>query len=159
MQKTELTDIHADMVAAVAYATADQVQAWKSPEPLQFDFVHPETGQRFRIEGIAQAKQRKAIYAEIRRLVPVAKELTPAVGYEPTPEDITDACWAAACVTIPAMTAVQWLRFGAEANLGVLLDESWIASRVIERRLPDAKQAEVPDGVEAAKAELKADPT
>lgn len=147
-----------DAAAPRAYATPELALAWTSPEPLQFDYTHPDTGQLFRIEGICRAADKSKVVAEIRRLTPTAAKLRTALGYEPAESDIIDACWAAACVAAPKMTPLQWLRFGREASLGAVFTETWIACRIIERRDPDAPDAEIPDGVEAAKAEMKADP-
>lgn len=142
-----------------AYATAEQALAWKSPEPLTLDYVHSDTGQTYHIAGLCKAKDRKAIYTERRRLLPLADSLASAVGYVPTDADITDACWCAECVAAPKMTALQWLTFGAEASLGELSGQCLIASRIIEDRADEDTQAKVPDGTAAAEAELAKDPS
>lgn len=145
--------------AVPTYATAEDALAWRSPAPLERDHVHSDTGQTFRIAGICKAKDRSAIYEEIRRLKPTAKAIGFTVGYTPTDGDITDACWAEQCVTAPKMTALQWLQFGAEASLGEVAVQCLIASRIIEERKPDAIAATTPDGVDAAEEELAQDPT
>lgn len=144
---------------APIYATAEEALAWKSPDPLEFDFTHSDTGQIYHVKGICKAKDRKVIYSEIARLKPLAGTLAPQLGGAPTDDDIQNACWAAECVTSPKMTAFQWLQFGIEASLDETAMECLVASRLAERRKLDAAKATVPDGEAAAEAELKADPT
>ena len=141
------------------YATPEQALAWKSPAPLSEDYTHSETGQVYRIDGIARAADRKGIYLEIARIKEAAAGLAPTLGYVPDDADIIDACWAAACVTNPKLTNLQWLQFGSEATLGELSQRCFVASRVVEDRKSGALAATVPDGETAAEAELKEDPT
>lgn len=142
------------------YAEPDEVLAWKSPAPLQFDYQHSETEQWFRVEGICKSKDKKGIYAEIARLSDddLRATLPLAIGYVPSDSDLADACYCAACIKAPAMTALQWLIFGAEASLGELSTQTLIASRMVEVKNDKDTGAKIPDGVEAAKAEMKADP-
>lgn len=144
---------------APVYATADEAMAWTSPDPLERDYTHSDTGQTYRIAGVCKAKDRKVIHAEIAELTPNARHLSRDAGYVPTEDDVQNACWSAACVTAPKLTALQWLRFGAEASLSEVARQCLICSRIIEDRRPDATGPTVPDGEDAAEAQLNADPS
>ena len=139
---------------ASKYATKEQVQAYRSPEPLQEDYTHSETGQTFRIEGISRAKERTAIFSEQEVLSESRQALPSQIGYVPTDQNIRDASWCAACVAIPDMTPLEWLRFGAEASLWEIAHRCLIASRLLAD--PDAERPA--DGTDAAEAELEDGP-
>lgn len=141
-----------------AYATPEQVRAYRSPEPLQEDYTHSETGQTFRIEGISRAADRQPIYAEQETLLKAIEALPREIGYEPELGVLRDAAWCASCVTIPQMSALDWLRFGAEASLWELSKRCLIASREIADQEDKDTDKLTPSGVEAAENALKSDP-
>lgn len=144
--------------APPAYASPEQVRAYRSPEPLQEDYTHSETGQTFRIEGISRAADRQPIFAEQATLLKAIEALPREIGYEPDMGDLRDAAWCASCVTIPKMSALDWLRFGAEADLWELSRRCLVASReVADQEDKDADKL-TPGGVEAAENALKSDP-
>lgn len=140
------------------YATPEQVRAYRSPEPLQEDYTHSETGQVFRIEGISRIADRQPIYAEQETLLKAIEALPKQIGYEPELGDLRDAAWCASCVTMPKMSALEWLRFGAEADLWELSKRCLVTSRSIADQKDKDADKLTPDGVEAAENALKSDP-
>jgi hypothetical protein len=143
--------------------------AYKSPDPLGEELELSDLGGSVRIDGITRKDDREAIYKEIAHLKEgnAGGALGRALGlpYAPDDDDLTAACWAAACVTDPKLTAVEWLQFCGEgyAQLGRILIRCYVCSRLIpdpdaappssESAPPDPES--VPDGVEAAKAGLE----
>lgn len=144
------------------YATAEQLFANCSPEPLERDAVFEGPGLTVRVRGISKAHRREEIYAEIALFSQdVADPKSPLVvthpvsgeSYAPKRSDVVAAAWAAHCVIAPKLSALQWLQLGAEYSLDGLYAEALICSRML-----DDKKAAIVDGVEAAEAEIEADP-
>ncbi|BDI33406.1 hypothetical protein CCAX7_54570 [Capsulimonas corticalis] len=140
------------------YLTKEQLLAYKSPEPLEEDFLVEELGGSAHIRGVTKKDELEAVNAEIEHLkrlpIPVTHPVTGQV-YKPDHGDIKAACWVSACVTEPKLTALEWLQFAAEgfAFLGALHVRAWVCSRLISDPLKPGDE-EVPDGIGAAKAEI-----
>jgi hypothetical protein len=85
----------------------------KGPEPLLEIFTIPNTEFSVEIRGLVRSAGRVAVYSEIDDMVNL-HELS--IGGEKiivTEDDVVAACWAAACVAAPQLTAFEWLTFGA----------------------------------------------
>lgn len=137
--------------------TREQLLAYQRPEPLAEDFEVVALGGTVHIEGIGKVSERRAIATEIETL---REGLTKgAIKFDvdgeqvaPTQADAIAAAWAAACVRQPALTAYEWLQFGAGSPeiLGAIFERCAVCSRVLGQAATETTP-EVPDGIEAAK--------
>lgn len=158
--------------AALPSATADSLWAFRSPAPLAEDFPLPGLGQTVRVAGLSRPADRKAIYADqeqFRRIVedeqgnPKGFRVShPATGvaYQPDMGDVTAASWCAACVTVSGerLSVLQWLQVAAEIPISGLYARCLVCSRLVPDETEQGDTV-TPDGVAAAKEELRADPT
>lgn len=141
--------------------THEQLLAYKHPEPLSELWPVPELGGEVRLQGVTLKSEREAINAEVKTLRETGARLRQALGlnFDPDEDDLQAAAWVAACVVAPKCTSADWLRF---ANEGYdILGTLWIRALVCSRLIPDPAKTDapeteaVPDGVDAAKAEIQ----
>lgn len=139
--------------------TVEQIRAYKRAAPLSETFDMEEVGGSIQIQGIATKAQYDAIQAEIIRLSKL-KSLKATLGYQPASREIVQACYIAANVDDPKMTAIQWLVFAKEAftSLSPLFDRVLICSRMasdIDDSESEDAEIKPKDGIETAKDRLK----
>lgn len=156
----------------MAFLTLEQMQGYRSPEPISEVYFVEALNVDVRIQGLVKKSEREAVFADVKVLTK-AKEtgslnIRDAHGEAFTPDDdeIAAAAWCAACIVEPKTPAYEWLKFSVEgfSVVGVLAMRCWMCSRMIpyeaqvrEGQEP-SKEAPVPTGTDAAKEELLADP-
>jgi hypothetical protein len=131
-------------------ATKQQILSLNGPQPLSENFTLPGTELMVRIRGIVRSFQRSLVYREIEEMAALRDVAVDGERIPITEDDIVAACWAAACVTAPVLSSIEWL--GAGARNSDLLGRIGERCLVCSRLLPGEETSE---GVRAAELEAE----
>jgi hypothetical protein len=134
-------------------ATKQQLIALRGPSPFVETYSVPGTELSVTIKGIVRSSERSAVYAEIDELAAIKTVPIDGEQIGVTEDDSVAACWSAACVRSPQLTAMEWLIVGARNT--DLLHAIGLRSLVCSRL---ANDDELPDGYQAAALSLVENP-